>query len=81
MSALRSQDRVSLCHFTFSDGRQCRTPRSPNHPHFCHPYHPPLPKLSVVCVSAPLCDNRFSSFLLCVLCAPFAFSVLIPSFP
>src|SRR6266404_4916825 len=29
------KDRVSLCRFTFADGRQCRTPRSPNHPHFC----------------------------------------------
>src|SRR6266446_2970528 len=35
MSSLRKQDRVSLCRFTFADGRQCRTPRSPNHPHFC----------------------------------------------
>ena len=35
MSSLRSQDRVSLCRFTFADGRHCRTPRSPNHPHFC----------------------------------------------
>jgi hypothetical protein len=32
MSSLRSQDGVSLCRFTFADGRQCRTPRSPNHP-------------------------------------------------
>src|SRR6266403_1549093 len=29
------KDRVSLCRFTFADGRQSRTPRSPNHPHFC----------------------------------------------
>ena len=35
MSSLRPQDRKSLCRFTFSDGRQCRTPRSPHHPHFC----------------------------------------------
>src|SRR6266436_3889842 len=35
MSSLRKQDRVSLCRFTFADGRHCRTPRSPNHPHFC----------------------------------------------
>jgi hypothetical protein len=35
MSSLRTQDRKSLCHFTFADGRQCRTPRSPHHPHFC----------------------------------------------
>jgi hypothetical protein len=37
MSSLRQQDRVSLCRFAFSDGRQGRTPRSPNHPHFCNP--------------------------------------------
>jgi hypothetical protein len=30
--------RVSLCSFTFSDGRRCRTPRTGNHPHFCF-YH------------------------------------------
>jgi hypothetical protein len=35
MSSLRLQDRASLCRFTFSEGRQCRTPRSPHHPHFC----------------------------------------------
>src|SRR5258708_1742010 len=35
MSSLRPQDRKSLCRFTFSDGRQCRSPRSPHHPHFC----------------------------------------------
>src|SRR6266481_1074819 len=35
MSSLRPQDRKSLCRFTFSDGRQCRTPRSPHHPYFC----------------------------------------------
>lgn len=27
MSSLRSQDRASLCSFTFADGRRCRTPR------------------------------------------------------
>src|SRR6202521_2540249 len=36
MSSLRPKDRLSLCTFTFSDHRQCRTPRSPNHPHLCH---------------------------------------------
>jgi hypothetical protein len=36
MSSLRPQDRNSLCRFTFSDGRQCRSPRSNNHPRFCH---------------------------------------------
>src|SRR5712692_5154816 len=38
MSSLSSKDRVSLCSFTFSDGRRCRTPRTRNHPHFCF-YH------------------------------------------
>src|SRR5216683_963292 len=35
MSSLSAKDRVSLCSFTFSDGRRCRTPRSSSHPHFC----------------------------------------------
>jgi hypothetical protein len=35
MSSLSPKDRVSLCMFTFSDGRRCRTPRVRNHPHFC----------------------------------------------
>src|SRR5713226_191655 len=35
MASLSQKDRVSLCSFTFADGRQCRTPRSPHHPHFC----------------------------------------------
>jgi len=35
MSSLTAKDRVSLCTFTFSDGRCCRTPRIRNHPHFC----------------------------------------------
>jgi hypothetical protein len=35
MSSLSKKDRVSLCSFTFSDGRRCRTPRIRNHPHFC----------------------------------------------
>src|SRR5260370_14014341 len=38
MSSLSPKDRVSLCSFTFSDGRRCRTPRISNHPHFCF-YH------------------------------------------
>jgi hypothetical protein len=38
MSSLSKKDRVSLCMFTFSDGRRCRTPRIRNHPHFCF-YH------------------------------------------
>ena len=38
MSSLISNDRVSVCLFTFSDGRRCRTPRSIRHPHFCF-YH------------------------------------------
>ena len=35
MSSLCPKDRVSLCSFTFSDGRRCRTPRISSHPHFC----------------------------------------------
>jgi hypothetical protein len=38
MSSLTAKDRVSLCLFTFTDGRRCRTPRTVNHPHFCF-YH------------------------------------------
>ena len=38
MSSLTSKDRVSLCSFTFSDGRHCRTPRLRDNPRFC-PYH------------------------------------------
>src|SRR5713226_797172 len=34
-AATLDKDRASLCRFTFSDGRRCRTPRSPHHPHFC----------------------------------------------
>jgi hypothetical protein len=35
MSSLSSQDRKSLCRFTFADGRQCRTSRRDGHSHFC----------------------------------------------
>jgi hypothetical protein len=38
MSSLSPKDRVSLCSFTFSDGRRCRTPRIGKHPRFCF-YH------------------------------------------
>src|SRR5260370_8253619 len=38
MSSLSAKDRVSLCSFTFSDGRRCRTPRVGKHPRFCF-YH------------------------------------------
>ncbi len=38
MPSLTAKDRVSLCLFTYEDGRRCRTPRSGNHPHFCF-YH------------------------------------------
>src|SRR5260370_16696487 len=38
MSSLKSKDRVSLCSFTFSDGRHCRTPRLRDNSRFC-PYH------------------------------------------
>jgi hypothetical protein len=36
MSTLRSEDRVSLCTFTFADGRRCRTPHHSGHPHLCY---------------------------------------------
>jgi hypothetical protein len=35
MSSLSAKDRVSLCQFSFADGRRCRTPRTGKHPHFC----------------------------------------------
>ncbi len=35
MPSLSPKDRVSLCQFTFADGRRCRTPRTGNHPYFC----------------------------------------------
>ncbi len=35
MSSLSAKDRVSLCKFTFSDGRRCRTPRTGKNPYFC----------------------------------------------
>jgi len=35
MSTNRSQDRASLCTFTFSDGRRCRAPRRDGHPYLC----------------------------------------------
>jgi hypothetical protein len=38
MPSLSPKDRVSLCLFSFTDGRRCRTPRADNHPHFCF-YH------------------------------------------
>ena len=38
MSSLNAKDRVSLCLFTYTDGRRCRTPRVASHPHFCF-YH------------------------------------------
>src|SRR5208282_1328573 len=38
MPSLNPKDRVSLCLFSFADGRRCRTPRTGTHPHFCF-YH------------------------------------------
>src|SRR5712675_2304667 len=35
MSTNRSNARASLCSFTFTDGRQCRTPRAA-HPYLCN---------------------------------------------
>src|SRR5277367_5790343 len=36
MSSLSPKDRVSLCIFSYADGRRCRTPRIASHPHFCY---------------------------------------------
>ncbi len=36
MSKKPSKDRASLCTFTFSDGRQCKTPRQPGDSDFCY---------------------------------------------
>jgi hypothetical protein len=38
MPSLSPKDRVSLCLFTYEDGRRCRTPRISSHPHLCF-YH------------------------------------------
>ena len=38
LTATNKTDRVSLCIFSFSDGRRCRTPRLRDNPHFCF-YH------------------------------------------
>src|SRR5580704_3688375 len=38
MPSLSSKDRVSLCRFTFDDGRRCRAPRISTSPDFCF-YH------------------------------------------
>jgi hypothetical protein len=38
MPSLTAKDRVSLCLFSYEDGRRCRTPRIASHPHFCF-YH------------------------------------------
>jgi hypothetical protein len=35
MPSLSKNDRLSLCLFSFADGRRCRTPRADHHPHFC----------------------------------------------
>ena len=35
MSTNRSNDRASLCSFTFAGGRHCRTPRQTGHPYLC----------------------------------------------
>ena len=35
-AAAPKNHRVSLCSFTFSDGRRCRSPRIASHPHFCY---------------------------------------------
>jgi hypothetical protein len=35
MSTNRSNDRASLCSFTFAGGRHCRIPRQTGHSHLC----------------------------------------------
>src|SRR5260370_11209863 len=35
MSSRRSQDRASLCSFTFADGRRCRSPSQSGHLQYC----------------------------------------------
>jgi hypothetical protein len=35
MPTSHSKDRASLCSFTFTDGRHCRSPRRDGHPHLC----------------------------------------------
>jgi hypothetical protein len=35
MSTNRAKDRASLCSFSFTDSRRCRTPRRNGHPHLC----------------------------------------------
>jgi hypothetical protein len=35
MPTIRSEDRASLCSFTFADGRRCRIPRRQGHPYLC----------------------------------------------
>lgn len=38
MPSLTAKHRISLCLFSYEDGRRCRTPRLSSHPHFCF-YH------------------------------------------
>ena len=38
MPSLTAKGRISLCLFSYEDGRRCRTPRIGTHPHFCF-YH------------------------------------------
>jgi hypothetical protein len=59
MSSLRPQDRKSLCHFTFADDRQCRTPRSPHRPHFCCDHSR---KDSQACAADKLAHDELSYF-------------------
>jgi hypothetical protein len=54
MSSLSAKDRVSLCSFTFSDGRRCRTPRNRNHPHFCFDH---AQKEARACATEKLCKD------------------------
>jgi len=62
MSSLRLQDRVSLCRFTFADGRQCALP-APRSSHFCFDHARRNPGRSAVSSPAncPISSRRVLS--------------------
>ena len=66
MASLRPQDRVSLCRFTFADGRQCRAPRAPS--------GIPTSAPSTLLSSASSASLRNSAIIVFLLFSPFAFS-------
>ncbi len=74
-AATLDKDRVSLCRFTFADGRQCRTPRSGKHPHFCFDHA----RKESQARSAGKLARELSYFFSVSSVPPFVFSVLILS--